>query len=48
VPVAKVGRVTLHADRSRTRQDVLSFVDQPVAQEEWAAVLESSFGIAPS
>jgi N-hydroxyarylamine O-acetyltransferase len=44
---AKGGRVTLHADRLRTRHDDLSFVDEHVAQDEWAAVLEASFGIAP-
>lgn len=44
---AKGGRVSLHADRLRTRQDDLTFVDEPVSQDEWPAVLEDRFGIAP-
>jgi N-hydroxyarylamine O-acetyltransferase len=44
---AKGSRITLHHDRLRTRQDDLSFVDQPVTQDAWPAVLEEHFGIAP-
>jgi N-hydroxyarylamine O-acetyltransferase len=44
---AKGGRLTLHADRLRTRQDDLSFIDEPVTQAEWAAVLATNFDIAP-
>jgi N-hydroxyarylamine O-acetyltransferase len=44
---AKGGRLTLHRDRLRTRQDDLTFVDEPVTQDEWPAVLEARFGIAP-
>jgi N-hydroxyarylamine O-acetyltransferase len=43
----KGGRLTLHRDRLRTRQDDLSFVDEPVTPDEWPAVLEEHFGIAP-
>ncbi len=45
---AKGGRVTLHRDRLRTRQDDLSFVDEPVAQDEWPAVLSTYFDISPT
>jgi N-hydroxyarylamine O-acetyltransferase len=44
---AKGGRLTLHADRLRTRQDDLTFVDEPVSQAEWASVLATEFGISP-
>ena len=43
----KGGRVTLHHDRLRTRQDDLSFVDRPVTQDEWPAVLSTYFDISP-
>jgi N-hydroxyarylamine O-acetyltransferase len=43
----KGGRLTLHRDRLRTRQDDLSFVDEPVTPGEWPAVLDERFGIAP-
>lgn len=44
---AKGGRVSLHRDRLRTRHDDLSFVDRPVAQDEWPAVLSTYFDISP-
>jgi len=44
---AKGGRITLHHDRLRTRLDDLSFVDEPVPQDEWPAVLAAKFDIAP-
>ncbi len=44
---AKGGRVTLHRDRLRTREDDLSFVDKPVTQDEWPAVLSTYFDISP-
>jgi N-hydroxyarylamine O-acetyltransferase len=44
---ARGGRITLHADRLRTRRDDLRFVDEPVTAEEWAPVLATRFDIAP-
>lgn len=40
-------RVTLHRDRLRVRDDDLSFVDTPVAEEEWPGALEARFGLSP-
>ena len=44
---AKGGRVTLHADRLRTREDDLSFVDEPVSEDEWPAVLRGALRHRP-
>ena len=41
------GRVTLHADRLRVRQDDLTFTDTPVAPGEWAGVLRDQLGLDP-
>jgi N-hydroxyarylamine O-acetyltransferase len=44
---AKGARLSLHADRLRTREDDLSFADEPVSDADWPAVLQERFGIAP-